>query len=120
MIDRHHLLFSDRRWSSDDQALALRSDHTLIPRLDRGVHEALHRECAEVPLLGHLALMYVNDSFVGDNNPLKSLDNLSQAIEASAQRPNMHLIDRELAYLAAYSLQMQKPFIREGLDRSWE
>ena len=118
-FDAHHILFNRVEWSQRPSALALRLTPDLIPRLDRGVHNALHRACPAVPLIGHVALERVASSFRGGSDIFSSIDRLMLSIEQAGKRPKVHDIDAELCRLAAYSISLQIPFIQDGLVRNY-
>lgn len=113
--DGHHILHSKRSWSMYAESLQMRENHTLIPKIDRDTHEALHRACPPVPLLGYHALQRTIRLWTPDEDTLKSVDNLMFAIEEASWHPKSHPIESALAELAIQAIDLQKPFIREGL-----
>lgn len=111
--DRHHLLSPRQEWRLRPEAKALREDRSLIVRLDRSEHNEIHRHCPPVPLLGFYALQRVNKLYEPGDTPLESIENLMQSIEASAKHPRVHEIEKQLAGLAVWSLDLQRPFIAD-------
>lgn len=116
-MDRHHILFPNREWSLRREGLYLREQETLKPVIDRDVHNELHRNCPPVPLLGYHALRRTMKLWEPGETPLRSLANLTEAIDASTRTPRAHRLERELAYLTIQALDLQAPYISEGLLR---
>ncbi|MDN5819174.1 MAG: hypothetical protein L0H36_02685 [bacterium] len=86
--------------------------------LDRSVHEQIHRECSQVPLLGHNALELTRLSFIpriGDT--LGSIDSLIMSIEKSKQSLKCPPIDKQLADLAIEAILLQRPLIASDIAR---
>lgn len=115
--DGHHILHNRQEWSLRPEAQYIREHPSLIPRIPREVHEELHKACPPVPLLGFYALKRTVKMWTPDNFTLASIDNLQFAIEDAAKHEKSHEIESQLAYLAIEALELQKPFIREGLRR---
>lgn len=115
MRDRHHLLNPRMEWSLRPQAAKLRGTPSLIPRIDREIHEEIHRECPPVPLLGVYALRGTLERFVPTHDTLKDMDNLMSAIESSSRHRMVHPIERDLAGLAIEAIDMQRPYIMDGI-----
>lgn len=114
-FDAHHILHSRLDWNLRPQSRALRAYPALIPRITRSGHEELHRNVPPVPLLGYHALMRVKSSFECGPDTLSSMDNLMFAIEEAAEHPRAHPLERDLAYLAIQSIDLQKPYIADSL-----
>lgn len=83
--------------------------------LDRSVHEHLHRYTTPVPPLGVYALQRVVRDFKPSRDVFQSIDNLMTSIEGAANHPKAHALERELAYIAIDAIDLQRPFIKEGL-----
>ena len=115
MIDRHHILNDRVSWTTRPQGTALREVPSLIPQMDRAYHEELHAACPPVPMLGYYALMIVQSTFNEGHNTLSSMDNLMASIEWAAENPRTHELESELCYLAIRAIDLQRPFIREGM-----
>lgn len=98
-------------------ATKLRGIPSLIPTIDREVHEELHRECPPVPLLGAHALRGVLNRFTPTNDVLRDMDGLMSAIEQSTRDYRFHPIERELAGLAIEAIDLQRPYIIDGIVR---
>lgn len=116
--DRHHVLFDRLSWTTRPQARMLRSYPMLIPALDRDVHEALHKECPPVPVLGYYALSQAQREFSCKGNTIDSMDALMQTIDRISQNPRNHEIDRQLCQLAIHAIDLQKVFVHEGQYRA--
>lgn len=115
--DCHHLLNTARQWNAEPIGKKLRENGSLIFRIDREVHEELHREVPPVPLLGHYALLGTIQRYQPSYDPTKDLDALCLAMDKTVRGSRFNPIERELAGLAMEVIQLQKPFIYEGLVR---
>lgn len=115
----HHLLFERWGWSAREEAQYLRTTPTLIPRIDREVHNALHEACPPVPLLGAYTLRTVASLFEPKQTTLGSIDSLSVAIKEASKNKNAHYIERELCELAVRALRLQIPFLRGEVREDW-
>lgn len=91
------------------EAEYLREVPELVPRLDRGFHEYVHRNSPAVPLLGYFALSGVAKYFEPvRHDTLATIDNLMGAIESSTMHWNTHDIDKRLGELAVEALEIQR------------
>jgi hypothetical protein len=116
--DLHHILFNKEEWSLRPEGMYLRNIPELVPRLDYNIHhDQLHRSCPAVPMLGYHALARVASRFKpvpGDT--LASVDKLAISIESSLRHPKTHEIEREQGRLAIWALELQKPYLKEGIE----
>lgn len=117
MRDGHHILHHRQEWSLRPYARQLRETPSLIPRIDRDAHESLHANCPPVPLLGHYALMGTVARFQPTGDTLRDISGLQSAMEQATRSSRFHPIERDLAGLAIEALDLQIPFIKEGLIR---
>jgi len=115
LSDRHHILFNRQEWRLRPQAQELREHPSLVPSLDRDVHEELHAACPAVPLLGYNALSKVAKNWYPQRDTLRSMDELMYAIGQAAKHPLMHDIERDQAHLTIEAIHIQKPFVEAGL-----
>lgn len=113
--DSHHILHNRQEWSLRPEARRLRETRTLIPYIDRSVHNEIHATCPPVPALGYYALKLVESRFHEGSGTLQSMDNLMAAIEVSSRHPRSHQIERDLAQLAIQAIDLQRPIIAEAL-----
>jgi len=116
--DRHHLLFSRQEWTLRPDAERLRETRTLVPVLDRSLHNEIHATCPPVPLLGYYALRLVATRFEEGNNTLQSMDNLMSAIDVSSRHPRAHQIERDLAQLAIQAIDLQRDYVADAMPRN--
>jgi hypothetical protein len=114
-FDRHHILNERVTWNARPDSRALRAYPLLVPTIYRASHEELHANVPSVPLLGHHALMNVKGNFQCGNDTLSSMDNLMFAIENASKHPRAHPIERDLCHLAIHAIDLQKPYIADGL-----
>ena len=113
----HHIVHTAKEWELRPEARRIRQTPTLIVPIERSLHEEIHHNCPAVPLLGYHALLAVNSSFEEGNTALESMDNLMLAIEKAGNHPKAHLIEKKLAELAVWAIDLQRPFITEATDR---
>jgi len=117
-FDRHHILFEKALWTTRKETMKLRQETMLIPPLDRDVHEALHRDCPIVPAMGYHAIVRTVGTFRAvPGDYLGTMDNLFQSIEQACNHPAVKSIEYDLGGLVIGAIEMQKPFIRDGLVR---
>lgn len=112
--DGHHILHNKQEWLLRPDARSLRETPTLIPRIERDAHVEIHQNCPPVPLLGYYALQRTLSMFEEGDTTIQSMDNLMKAIEHAANHPKAHIIEKHLAELAIWSIDLQRPFIAEA------
>lgn len=117
MRDRDHLLNTEKQWTSERFAALLRRHQSLIFDVDREIHELKHRECPPVPLLGHFALQGAFNRYHATYDPTKDIDGLCLAIDQATKGDRFHQIERDQAGLTIEAIQIQKPYIYEGIIR---
>lgn len=115
MIDRHHVLHYAKEWRLRPEARDIREHPSLIPALPREVHNSIHEHCPPVPLLGYHALKRVGRLWVPNRDTLQSVDNLLFAIEEAHDDPRCHGIEKSLGFLSMQAIELQRPFLKEGL-----
>ena len=115
VADKHHILFNRQEWTLRPDAESLRETRTLMPLMDRSVHNELHKQCPPVPALGHIALYRVLREFTPGGDVFSSIDNLLLAIESANKSPKAHRLERSLGHLTMQGIALQRPFIKEGL-----
>jgi len=114
-MDRHHVLFNKREWESRPQYKELRENPGLIVPIDRDVHNEIHRNVSQVPILGYYGILAVNREFYRGRTHLDTVDNLLFALEKTSEYERLSDIDRSLASIALQAVEIQRPFIIEGL-----
>lgn len=118
MLDAHHILHNKQEWSLRPEANQLRTNRLLIPLIDREVHNELHRACPAVPLLGFHALRRIARDFEQDFDTIGTVDNLLLSMEKANTDPRNHAIERSLGELAIEAIDLQRPFLIEGMPRT--
>ena len=114
--EKHHVLFPKRLWVAQKTTGLLRSVPELIPEVDTGHHRNLHRAVSFVPIIGRdMVNLMVKEFYPVRNDPLATLDNLSQATRAAMEHRNTSGLDYRAGQLFILSLSMQLPFIEDGL-----
>lgn len=114
-VDVHHILFNRQEWTLRPDAESLREQTLLKPKMDREIHNELHRNCPPVPLLGYYALFRVHRDFEVGDDTFETIDNLLGAIELANKSPKSHSIERSLGELTIQAIDLQRPYIREGI-----
>ena len=115
MHEKHHVLFNKREWEARPQYKDLRNNGGLIVPMEREVHNELHRNVQLVPTLGYHGIMAVHREFYRGRGYIESLDNLMFAVESAKNNERLSGIERGLAGLALEALDLQRPFIIEGV-----
>lgn len=114
--DKHHVLHYRQEWTLRPNAERLRESPPLIPEIPREIHNEIHANTPAVPLLGHHALLHTAKFYRPiPYDTLGSMDNLMFAMEEAARHERAHPIERDLAELAIQAVDLQRPYIREGL-----
>lgn len=114
---RHHLIHSQRQWSAEPIGQALRSQPSLIFRIRSETHNLLHDETPAVPLLGYHALRGTFQRYEPTHDATKDIDGLCLAIDRTVRGQRFHPLERDLAGLAIEAIQLQRPYIMDGLVR---
>jgi hypothetical protein len=110
--DKHHILHERQEWTLRPAAEYLREHPSLVPRIDRQLHEVLHRVAPAVPLLGHHALRHVVNDYQPGANTLESMDNLLLSIDYASRHPRAHSVEVRLAELAIEAISIQRDILR--------
>lgn len=112
---RHHILHVGREWSLRPEPRKLRELPSLVPNIDRGVHDELHNHCPAVPVLGICAMQRIAQEVRDTGDTYKTLDQLFLAVERAGRHPKAKPLERELGQLMIHTIQLQIPYIREGM-----
>lgn len=116
--DAHHILHNRQEWTLRPDARRLRDRPTLIPRIERSIHNEIHATCPAVPPLGYYALRLVAERFHEGKDTLSSMDNLMAAIEVSSRHPRAHQIEKDMAQLSIHAIELQRPILSEAIPRN--
>lgn len=112
----HHVLFEAKLWQAHDVNKQLRNKPGLIIPIRHDVHDELHKEiaCQPVPPYrqGQAVLGIYRDN---PDDHIKSVYNLMRAFEIATLHPRVREAERSIGQLAIHTLEMQLPFIREGI-----
>lgn len=118
-INRHHTKFPRPAHESNDNELSLRQDPSLIVRMHVDPHAALHKHVSMVPLMEYNMSGRVRRAYEGDiDDPLHSIDLYMKAVEDACKHPKANELDRRIGELIIYAMDMQRPFIQEGIYRA--
>jgi len=112
----HHVLFYDREWSVNPDSASVRQTHELIPPMYREPHDELHTAVPYVPTLGrHLMALVSRDLLVVRGDYIRSIESLMFEIEDKTKDRRVSALEAGVANLAVHALELQLPYIREGL-----
>lgn len=114
-MDKHHVLFNKREWESRPQYKELRQNSGLIVPIDRDVHNELHRSVSQVPVLGYYGILAVQREFYRGRTHIDTVDNLLFALEKASNHDRLSDLDRSIASVALQAVDLQRPFILDGL-----
>lgn len=87
----------------------------MIALLDPEVHDALHDACPGVPPLDVWTAQRVRRLYVPTPDPILATEHYMRAVEQAMQSPKSHTIERQVASLAIFAVDLQRPFLRRGL-----
>lgn len=112
----HHGLYTKSTWESQSSTKMLRNNQWLIMPLDEQVHRALQDEIPVVPVLGHnTAQKVLRDFEPVAGNYIASMFALMGTINEAGKHPRARPIERELGQLTINALELQIPYIQDGL-----
>lgn len=89
----------------------------LIARIGAGVHKELHSAVPGVPLLDVFSQQRVANLYRPTGNVLDNMETYMLAVEEAMASPKSHSIERQVASLVIHAVDLQRPFIKEGLYR---
>lgn len=113
--DKHHIMHFRQEWTLRPEARVIREHPSLVPLIDREVHEDLHANCPSVPALGYQTLIRVAKNWYPQRDTVASMNDLQYAIGKASEHPLIHPLERQLAQLAVEAIGLQRPYIEEGL-----
>lgn len=115
MRDKHHILFPRRIHEVYSQSKAIREVTSLVPRIDRELHEDIHRHVPLIPFIGTYALQRTFNSFHPTGKTLEDIGRLSMCIEDSVDHPKAHDTEKRLAQIAVEGLEIQRYMLKDEL-----
>lgn len=105
---RQHEANKDNKW--------LRNNGLgMIALLEPDAHRALHIECPGVPPLDVWSAQRARSVFKGHHDPNLAVVDYMRSVEHAIRSPKSHHIERAVAQLVIHAVDLQRPFIREGL-----
>lgn len=113
---KHHTLFYRAEWTARPDAQKVRQNRWLIPPLDLEVHDELHAKVPYVPSLGRYAMALIRRDFEpihGDY--VNSVYSLITTMDDVSKMPQTSRLETEAMHVAAHALEMQIPYIKQGL-----
>jgi len=112
----HHVVFTGATQNSQPATAEIRSNKWLRPPLQWIAHRAIHEVVATVPVLDHYTADRTLRLFEPKpNDYIGTVYNLMFAIEEAIQHPKTQIIERGLGELAIAALEIQIPYIKDGL-----
>jgi hypothetical protein len=87
----------------------------LVARIGAGIHKDLHSNAPGVPVLDVFTQQRVANLYVPTTNILDNMELYMLAIEEAMTSPKSHSIERQVASLVIHAVDLQRPYIREGL-----
>ena len=119
----HHVLFHNKAWNSNPDAARLRNNHGILIPMYVGPHDELHNVVHYVPLLDSYHAYEVDKQFDRSiqSDPLGNIQRLLEAMRYvldTDQYVRNNDISRGVGELAILAVQIQIPFIEDGLYRN--
>lgn len=112
----HHILHHKKQHeATPDNDFLRRRAPGMMARMAIDAHDELHQNCPGVPPLDVWTAMRVRRLYVPTDNPLQGIENYMRAVEQAMKHPRSHHIERALSQLAIHAVDLQRPYIREGL-----
>lgn len=113
--EKHHILHHRALHEANKDSKILRNSLGMIALIDPDAHDALHRACPGVPPLDIWTAQRARSIMVPHPNPIQAIDNYLYAVDRATLSPKSHQIERDLAALTMMAVELQKPYIKEGL-----
>lgn len=112
----HHGLFTKSAYESQSSTKMLRNNQWLIMPLDEATHRELHVDLPALPLLSPNSAQSVLKNFRPvAGNYIASMFSLMEAIGDANKHPRATPIEKEIGGLLINGLELQIPFIQDGL-----
>lgn len=87
----------------------------MIAMLDVEVHDALHADLPDPPVLDPHIMARTLSNYVPHPNPIIGIDNFRFAVDKAIRHDRTLDIERQVAMLTIEAVTLQLPYIREGL-----
>jgi hypothetical protein len=87
----------------------------LVALMGADPHRELHSNTPGVPPLDIFAQQRVASIYKPTTDVLLNMELYMRAIEQAMASPKSHSIERQVASLAIHAVDLQRPFVREGL-----
>lgn len=117
--DEHHVLFYRRAWESNPCGKQLRRQDSLIVPMKKRIHEELHNDVLGVPLLhphlAQLVLSQFKSRRKEDDDHIKSIGHLMDALSVVNKSELLVDRDRVLGRITLEAIEAQIPYIKRGL-----
>jgi hypothetical protein len=115
-IRPHHTQFTQATMEAVPALRCLRNNHWNKPPIEDAPHIALHNFIATVPLLDQYSAQRVHRDFVVvEGDYIATLYSLIRTIDQSLRHHRTTELERNVGSLTMQALEMQVPFIKEGL-----
>lgn len=114
-VRSHHTLFQRTSWDSSQPTRRLRRNPSLIVPMEKTSETLLHEAISVVPLPDpHTALRTFN-TFQPSPTYVGSIMNLITCLDEAIRHPRCSRLEKDLGGLTIYALELQLPYIRDGL-----
>jgi hypothetical protein len=87
----------------------------LVAYMGATEHRALHRDLPAVPVLDIFSIQRLLRVYEPTPDTMQNMDNYMRSIEQVMMSPKSHSIERQVASLAIHAVDLQRPYVREGL-----
>ena len=117
--DRHHVLSTRKVYNSTPETARLRAIPGLIPRMERGVHNALHENTGRMPRLSpYLARLVLEHIDVHETDSMRAMDDLMTEIEYQSRCRSVTSKERRVGQRVIHAVDIQRPYVREGIIKA--
>lgn len=112
----HHILHYRRLHEATPEHKKFRHKNLgLVALMAADPHRALHANTPGVPVLDIFAQQRVASLYKPTPNILENMELYMRAVERAMASPKAHTIERQVASLVIHAVDLQRPFVREGL-----
>jgi len=87
----------------------------LVALMGADPHRELHANTPGVPPLDIFAQQRLANIYKPSQDVLLNMELYMRAIEKAMASPKAHSIERQVASLAIHAIDLQRPYVREGL-----
>lgn len=111
----HHACFERAVWESRKDLKLIRTMNAMMFRLYVEPHGELHNALASVPVPDRFMAGRILRNFESGSGALQNIDNFCFAVEEARTHHKTQAIERGVGLLIIDAMEIQKPFILDGL-----